>query len=325
MLLPSHHIFCGGDYCVPFARLAAHCLNYYCPVELRPMLRIYIHVDGLTKLNDSKVCAWFSELPQTWVINRAFGIKNPKKIPGHWHQIMVNMTAQRFSVEDNITIVDADFFLTSSRWFSIAEGIQQDDFSLSYELRTDRTVELNNQQFHGIRTHFFTIKPTLHSSINTQRFTKDEKALSSFQARYPHVEFYMRKALDSMVISSLEAQLLGYAVHDIKDKMDGLHIGGVSHINTKKLANTLEPSMRHAWLERLLLHRATLALFDQLGWDNFVDPLYRRRIADFDARIEKLGLAKELDQIASQSADLERLSNLGQIIIQDPYDSNLSC
>lgn len=283
--LPSIHIFCAGEYCVPYARYAMECLYRNTPEDLQERLRVYVHADAIPKGKEEGVSNFLRFRPGISVMHRCFGIKNPKKIAGIWHQRMVNQVAQRHSHEPNIVVLDADFFLTSNRWVDVFSDIELGTFSLSYEMRTDRYATRNEERFDSIRTYLFSINPHQHTLINQQDFSKDTTATDHLALQFPDARIHLEKVLDSMVSVSLKAQLMGYIVEDVKDRIDGIHIGGVSHISHRKINKGQDETWLNIWRERYLMHEIMVALFHYRGWGNYIEKQYLDRLTSLRNRL----------------------------------------
>ncbi|MGL5631140.1 MAG: hypothetical protein ACRDD3_02170, partial [Azovibrio sp.] len=92
--LPSHHILCAGTYSPVFARLAAESALASCPPELRGELRLFIHVDGVAGRVRADLMDWLREIPGVTLSYGMFGILPGDRIPGKWHQVMLNDTCK---------------------------------------------------------------------------------------------------------------------------------------------------------------------------------------------------------------------------------------
>jgi len=283
--IPSHHIFCAGDHTVPFAALCA--LNLSRIFDGDPALRVYVHVDGLDYFKPAEVASFLAALPNTRVTCGLFGIRNSRRIPGRWHQIMVNETSRRFAHEGIAAFVDADFYLLDEAWPGLLPRARQPDlYCLTHKTRLARRAIVNGRSCNPIKTQLFALQLGLHQNLTTQRWNKDPKTIPRLKRKYPHVRFEIEEDMDSMVGASLEAQILGYRVEDVSAQCGAAHIGGFSHISAGKL-HSMGARKIPMWLQRLRVNNRARRLFRNLGWDSFLDPRYERKLTDMIAHVEK--------------------------------------
>lgn len=279
--LCSHHIFCAGDRTIPYARLSAMCIYWYCPEYLRANLKIYIHLDGLS-VDVNETAEWLTQVPCTETTIGLFGIKANETVSGKFHQAMINTIAKLFSHESVIAFIDADCFLIDHSWH---EATFEHDPSLDYShipgFKGETIAVYQNRQYRKMRTTLFTLTPSLHNSICEQKFNQDRSAYEKLPKEFPDVHFETIKQMDTMVSSSLKAQLLGYQIKSLGRAIRFIHVGGFSYMPSKKLQQFKTRLERlDMWLNRLRLNTRVLEFFYQLGWENRVSPSYAFRIEE---------------------------------------------
>ncbi len=298
MSLPSHHILCAGPYTVPFARLAAESALASCPESMRKGLRLHIHLDSILWWHRNRIRRWLSEVPGVEVTYGLFGIRPGDKIPGKWHQRMVNKVAQTFSSEPHVAFIDADFFIADAGWWQACEAHTDADlYALSVGLRTNRHMRIDSKTLHPIKTHLFSLQPEAHCRWNTQTFTRDMASAEQLVRDYPQAEIELGKGLDSMVIGSLIAQAQGMRVLDVEPLMTGCHVGGFSHIKKSKLTgDNRVPQELDNWLARLRLINRVLGLMQARGWTRFIESGHRKRVAQATAFVKSTPQLSERQQ-----------------------------
>jgi hypothetical protein len=284
--LPSHHILCAGTYTPVFARLAAEAAIRACPAQLRPDFRLFIHVDGVAGRSRANLMAWLREVPGVEVTYGLFGILAQDRIPGKWHQLMINDLVREFSNEPHLAFVDADLFVSGQAWWNDCLSRLGDDvFALSAGLRENRCMSIDGRSFFPIKTNLFTLNTAAHGELNQQRFSKDARALALLRKEYPRSSL-VAPNIDSMIAVSLRAQARGLQVIDIDERIDYCHVGGFSHLSTNKFLGFEAPENRpviEAWLVRLRLLTRVLNHFLAQGWGIFVDRDYRGKIEQAQA------------------------------------------
>lgn len=299
--LPSHHIFCAGSYTPIFARLAAESVLASCPAGLRSELRLFIHVDGVAARARPALLEWLREIPGVEVTYGLFGILSRDRIPGKWHQVMINDIVRLFRSEPHLAFVDADLFLAADAWWQLCQHNLSDDlFALSAGLRQNRQLLLGGARYCPIKTNLFTLNTRAYLDLNLQRFNKDERALVLLRQEYPQGRLDAPN-IDTLIAASLRAQAHGLRVEDVDGRVDYCHVGGFSHLRVNKFQGYEAPENRatiEAWLARLRLLSRVLELFLARGWGAFVDQEYRRNVEQ--ARIlvrDNPVLGRMLDQV----------------------------
>lgn len=276
--LPSHHILCAGTYSPVFARLAAESALAACPAELRPDFRLFIHVDGIRAGRRADYCAWLKEIPGVEVTYGRFGILSRDRIPGKWHQVMINDIVRDFSTEKNVAFIDADLFMAGHGWFeALQRNLAERVFSVTVGLRPFARFERGGEVFQSIRTQLFTVNTALYRQLNTQRCNKDARAVHGLRTEYPDLHFSIERP-DTMIVSSLRAQAQGLAVIDVRDQVRCCHVGGFSHMGYNKFHDFERPDRRQTvtgLLGQARLLSSVLEFFDRQGWGRFVDQGYR--------------------------------------------------
>lgn len=280
--LPSHHIFCAGTYTPVFARLAAEAAIQACPPEMRDDFRLYIHVDGVAGRVRANLMAWLREVPGIEVTYGLFGIVSQDRIPGKWHQVMINDVVRQFQSERHIAFIDADLFISNSAWWRLCqEELAPDVYSLTAGIRANRQMVLDGKLFFPIKTNLFTLNVEAHMRLNKQRFNKDVRALDLLSKSYPDAELQAPN-IDTLIAGSLVAQAEGFRVINVDEKLAYCHVGGFSHLRTNKFFGFEAPENRptiEAWLARLRLLTRVLDHFLARGWENFVDKDYQKNIS----------------------------------------------
>lgn len=282
MPLPSHHILCAGPYTVPFARLAAESALASCPQALRKELKLYIHLDSILWWKRRRTIDWLSSIDGVEVTFGRFGIRPGAKIPGYWHQRMINTVAAEFQHERHLAFIDADYFIADERWWRTCLEYDQDDvYAITVGLRTNRHLSDDCHCWYPIKTNLFTLHPQLHQRFNRQHFNKDMSAVERFEQEYPGLELDLGKGLDTMVMGSLIAQKESYRVLDIEHEVGGCHVGGFSHIKKSKLVSDNKvPSEHNNWITRVRLINRVLKTMQIKGWDRFIDRKHQARVEE---------------------------------------------
>lgn len=277
-VLPSHHILCGGTYSPVFARLAAESALAACPPELRSSFRLFIHMDGIHSGKRAEYRAWLREIEGVEITYGRFGILSRDRIPGKWHQVMVNDIVRDFSAEPHVAFIDADLFLIGPGWFDAVRSRLGDSvFSLTVGQRPFASFAKAGREYQAIRTQLFTVNTSLYRQMNTQRYSKDRRALRSLQQEFPDLKFAVERP-DSMITPSLRAQALGHRVTDVRDEVECCHVGGFSHLGSNKFHDFELPQRRKTisgLLGQARLLSTVLKFFDEQGWGKFVDQDYR--------------------------------------------------
>lgn len=276
--LPSHHILCAGTYSPVFARLAAECALAACPPELRSSFRLYIHMDGIRSSQRGEYRAWLREIDGVEITYGRFGILSRDRIPGKWHQVMVNDIVRDFAAEPHVAFIDADLFLAGRGWFDAVRSRLEDSiFCLTVGQRPFASFALAGRECQAIRTQLFTVNTGLYHQLNTQRCSKDRRALQSLRQEFPDLGFAIERP-DSMIVPSLRAQAFGHAVIDVCEEVEYCHVGGFSHLGSNKFHDADRPERRNSILGLLgqaRLLSTVLKFFDEQGWGKFVDQHYR--------------------------------------------------
>lgn len=295
-LLPSHHIFAAGLYSPVFARLAAEAAWRSCPPAWRTQLKLYIHVDGVPAARRPDILAWLREAPGVEVSYGLFGILPFDRIPGKWHQVMVNDTVRRFGQEARLAFLDADLFLVDDTWWQHCVPPPADPtYALSLGLRHNSTLTLDGQCFAAMKTQLFTLDTALHRQLITQRFNKDARALDHLRREFPQARIAVN-AVDTQIVPSLQAQARGHRVIDLSGDIAHCHVGGYSHLKAEKFRDHANPARRASILGLLGQARllpAVLATFDRLGWGRFVDPAYRHDVDRLHAYLQSVPALRE--------------------------------
>lgn len=278
--VPTHHILCAGPYTAPFARLAAEAALASCPDGLRDKLRLFIHVDAIDATRREDVRRWLGEVPGVEVSYGLFGIAPGDRIPGKWHQTMVNDVVRTFRTEKHVAFIDADLFIDGPGWWDCCPALLADDvYALTVGLRDTRRA--GGQV--AIKTNLFTVNTALHLALNQQRFTKDEKALRHLKRELSGLDIDVGRGLDSMVLGSLRAQSHGKRVIDVEDRVSACHVGGFSHIKASKFSGKGEQATDEVvdtWVRRVRLIARVMSIFRERGWDGFVDPQHAAIVAN---------------------------------------------
>lgn len=275
--LPSHHILCAGTYSPVFARLAAESALAACPENLRSDFRLFIHVDGIRSGLRAEYQAWLKEIPGVEITYGRFGILSRDRIPGKWHQVMINDIVRDFASEPNVAFIDADLFMSGEGWFDALQQLTEKVFSLTVGLRPFANFEWEGEIRQAIRTQLFTVNTALYRQLNTQRCNKDRRAVHGLRAEYPAIRFSIERP-DTMIVSSLRAQAQGHAVIDVADGVRCCHVGGFSHMGYNKFHDFERPERRKTvtgLLGQARLLSSVLEFFDRQGWGRFVDQGYR--------------------------------------------------
>lgn len=294
--LPSHHIFCAGTYTPVFARLAAESALHACPPELRKDFRLYIHVDGVASDVRASLLAWLREVPGVEVTYGLFGILPFDRIPGKWHQVMINDIVRRFQTEPHLAFIDADLFVSDDSWWRHCQTLLADDvYALSVGLRPRSTFQQADRQAVAMKTNLFTLNTQLHREYAYQRYNKDARALKLLQDEFPAAEIAVN-AIDTQIANSLNAQAHGYKVIDLAGHVPHCHIGGFSHLKAGKFKDynnpERQPSIRGLLTQARFLPRV-IAYFDQRGWADRVEPTYRREVGEMLAFINSVPWLRE--------------------------------
>lgn len=280
-LLPSHHILCAGTYSPVFARLAAECALASCPSEQRQDFRLYIHVDGLARKARQDLLAWLGEIPGVTLSYGMFGILPQDRIPGKWHQTMINDVVKHFRTESHLAFIDADLFLADDSWW--VTGLSQlaaDVYAVTVGLRRWATMTHDGRDFHAQTTNLFTLNTAAHLALNHQQCNKDRRAMRRLQQDYSQANFAVER-VDTLIVASLRAQAEGMRVIDVEDRITHCHVGGFSHLGLHKFHNYEAPERRpmiDSLLGRFRLLSAVLDYFDSRGWGRFVESGYRHNV-----------------------------------------------
>lgn len=299
--LPSHHIVAFRPATVPFARLAARCLCHFCPKERREHFKIFIHADKFPADEKDSLIAFLSEEPNVTVTygigsfppdrriltKRGFKWRDMSPAPGG-HQRGINNVIQLFSGEERIAFVDADLFLVDDAWFTeIADQRNPREYAITRGQRQE-SVSSGNDTFLAIRTELFCLHVGFQKAINLQRENIDQDGYAALLHRFPAARIDLPR-LDTMLLDSLHAQLVGYSIRNVERDDMAVHIGGISHLNRAYLQDPkgtgtdfLPDSL---WIRRLRLHLRTITLFEALGWNLFIAREYSDRIKDIQAAV----------------------------------------
>jgi len=278
----SHHILCAGDYSIPYARLSAECLA-------RTLgCRIYVHLDGLKQETARNAAGWLAEVPGTHPTCGIFGVKTGEKIPGFWHQRMVNRVCELFSSEPALAVVDADFFLTRQDWGkNLGQASLPDVYSVASQMRLRRTTTFAGKTYSPVNTILFTLRPRLHLDLNRQDKSKDAAWVRELEREFPGARIDTGHQIDSMMHASFRAQLLGYRILNLAPATLGCHVGGFSHMKPSKLAAT-ESERFETWIRRVRLSRAVWNYMEKRGWDLFLTPHMKQNLLSCEDTINKL-------------------------------------
>lgn len=294
---PSHHIFSAGTYTPVFARLAAETALKACPAEWRRDFRLYIHVDGVASSVRPDLLAWLREIPGVEVTYGLFGILPVDRIPGKWHQVMINDVVRRFRQEKHLAFIDADLFVQDDRWWQqCRQHLGDDVYALTAGLRPKSTLVLGEQPCVAMKTNLFTLNTQVHLELNEQRFNKDQRALDNLRREFPKARIEVN-AVDTQICASLRAQAHGYKVLDVE--VPHCHIGGFSHLKAGKFKDYQNPERQTSI--RGLLGQArflpkVIAYFDRRGWGRFVEAGYRQDIGQMLAYIDSITPLRETMQ-----------------------------
>lgn len=294
---PSHHIFSAGTYTPVFARLAAETALKACLAEFRRDFRLYIHVDGVASSVRSGLLAWLREIPGVEVTYGMFGILPFDRIPGKWHQVMVNDVVARFQGEKHLAFIDADLFVQDDSWWQqCRQHLDDDVYALTVGLRPKSTLTLGEQHYVAMKTNLFTLNTQAHLELNRQRYTKDNRALELLRREFPKGQLNVN-AVDSLIGGSLRAQAHGYKVLDVEAEVPHCHIGGFSHLKAGKFKDYQNPERKDS--VRGLLGQArflpkVIAYFDHRGWGSFVEAGYRRDVGQMLAYIDSIAPLREM-------------------------------
>lgn len=299
--LPSHHILCAGTYSPVFARLAAEAALHACPEDHRQDFRLFIHVDGVAASQRPDLMAWLREIPGVEVTYGLFGILASDRIPGKWHQVMINDVVREFRAELHLAFLDADLYLADGGWWKqMRERLADDVYALTVGVRPKSVITVSGRTFVAMRTNLFTLNTRLHAEINEQRCNKDERALVRLQREFPEGELAVN-AIDTQIAASLKAQARGHSVLDVADHVRCCHIGGFSHLKAGKFKDYQDParlpSIRGLLGQARLLARV-IDYFDGRGWARFVEPAFRRDVAAMLRYIESIEVLRQI--MASQ-------------------------
>lgn len=299
--MPSHHILCAGPYTVPFARLAAESAIASCPSELRSRLALYIHVDAVAEPLRTKVIEWLGEIPGVRVTYGLFGIRPGDRIPGKWHQTMVNDVVNLCVHEEHIAFIDADLFIDGPAWWdAVSQQLEAGIYSLSVGMRDTRTLTCSGQVFSGIKTNLFTLNTAVHRQYNPQRFTKDFAAQDRLVRELPGAELDIGRGIDSMVLGSLAAQARGYRVVDLDNCIPHCHVGGFSHIKPEKFTGRGGASQEQTdiWLCRVRLINRVIDYMRARDWLGYLDPEHLNIVAETSALVDgRADLRERLPQL----------------------------
>lgn len=279
--VPSHHILCAGTYSPVFARLAAECALAACPDALRPDFRLYIHVDGVAGKVRADLLAWLGEIPGVELSYGLFGILPQDRIPGKWHQTMVNDVVRQFSNEPHVAFIDADLFLVDDAWWNVGlRALAADVYSVTVGLRPWAAMTLHERHHVATTTNLFTVNTAAHLGMRLQTCSKDRRALRQLKADYAAASFAIERP-DSQVVNSLRAQARGLRVMDVDAQVPHCHVGGFSHLGLHKFYDFASAERRpviDSLLGRFRLLSAVLDYFDARGWATRVDRGYRNNV-----------------------------------------------
>lgn len=288
--LPSHHIFCAGTYTPVFARLAAEAALRACPPDLRRDFRLFIHVDGVAARSRADLMAWLREIPGVEVTYGLFGILANDRIPGKWHQVMINDVVREFGREPHLAFIDADLFVVDGSWWQqCRQHLADDVYAVTVGLRKNSAMAFNGKIHTAIRTNLFSLNTAAHNRLNQQRFNKDIRATEFLRAEYPDASFELGN-MDTMISGSLRAQAHGFRIVDVMENVPHCHIGGFSHLKAEKFKDYEKPERLHSirgLLAQARLLARVLEHFDRSGWGNRVDQAYRENVAHMTAFINE--------------------------------------
>lgn len=294
--LPSHHIFCAGTYTAVFARLAAESALAACPPAMRPDFSLYIHVDGVAAKGRQSLMDWLAEIPGVQVTYGMFGILPHDRIPGKWHQVMINDVVRRFASESHLAFIDADLFIGDDEWWNLCRArLAPDVYALTAGLRQNRHMVLNGETYFPIKTNLFTLNTSAHLALNTQGFNKDARALALLKDEFPDADL-VAPNIDTLIAGSLRAQAHGLSVVNVDDDVSYCHVGGFSHLGVNKFNGFDSPENRRtveSWLGRLRVMTKVLDHFLAIGWERFVDPDYRLNIERARQFVEQTPLLRQ--------------------------------
>lgn len=313
--LPSHHILCAGTYSPVFARLAAEAALAACPPELRRDFRLFIHVDGVASRVRGDLMAWLREIPGVELTYGLFGILSQDRIPGKWHQVMINDIVREFRDEPHLAFIDADLFLVDDAWWNALSGQLADDlYALTVGLRKNSTLTLGSSTFSAIRTNLFSLNTRLHSQLNEQRFNKDGRAAAHLRTEFPNGHLELGN-IDTMIGGSLRAQAHGFRVIDVQEQVRHCHIGGFSHLKASKFKDFSNPARLQS-IQGLLSQARFLPkvidYFDHRGWSRLVDAPYRHDVAamlQYIDSIPELRTLKEALPISAREQIFEEVTH----------------
>jgi hypothetical protein len=299
--LPSHHILCAGTYSPVFARLAAETALQACPEDLRKDFRLFIHVDGVAAPERPNLLAWLREIPRVEVTYGLFGILSRDRIPGKWHQVMINDVVREFRSEPHLAFIDADLYLADESWWrQLSAHLSDELYALTVGVRPQSTLTIDGRSFVAMRTNLFTVNTRLHIDLNQQRYSKDERALRLLRREFPNAILDVN-AMDSQIGASLRAQAHGFSIRNVADDVPCCHIGGFSHLKAGKFKDYENParlpSIRGLLGQARFLPRV-IDYFDGRGWSRFVEPSFRRDVAAMLKYIESIEVLRDI--MASQ-------------------------
>lgn len=311
--MPSHHILCAGTYSPVFARLAAESALAACPPELRADFRLFIHVDGVAGRARTELMSWLSEIPGVELTYGLFGILSRDRIPGKWHQVMINDIVEEFSDEPHLVFLDADFFLLDRAWFDLLSAhLGESVYSVSVGTRSFARFKLGEVEHQAIKTQLFSVNTSLHRRLNLQRSSQDQSAFDSLEKEFPDIHFVIERP-DSMISASLRAQALGYRVVNVLDQVAHCHVGGFSHLAYNKFHDYDKPERRVIIVDlvgRARLLSAVLRFFDGCGWGRFVDEKYRANEARMRSFIQSHHTLLELSKTTPPTSNEQAFHEL---------------
>jgi len=230
-----------------------------------------------------ELLAWLREIPGVEVTYGLFGILSRDRIPGKWHQVMINDVVRQFRQEKHLAFVDADLFVAGDAWWRLCQAELNDGvYALSAGIRSNRHLDVDGRRLFPIKTNLFTLNTAAHLALNEQRFNKDERALTRLAQEFPAATLAAPN-VDTLIAGSLRAQARGLAVIDVDDRVDYCHVGGFSHLRINKFKGFDAPENWPtilAWLSRLRLLTRVLDHFLARGWDAFIDGEYRRNVEE---------------------------------------------
>jgi hypothetical protein len=226
-----------------------------------------------------------------------FGILPFDRIPGKWHQVMVNDVVARFQGEKHLAFIDADLFVQDDRWWQqCRQHLADDVYALTVGLRPKSTLTLGEQHYVAMKTNLFTLNTQAHLELNRQRYTKDNRAMELLRREFPKGQLNVN-AVDSLIGGSLRAQAHGYKVLDVEAEVPHCHIGGFSHLKAGKFKDYQNPERKDS--VRGLLGQArflpkVIAYFDHRGWGSYVEAGYRRDVGQMLAYIDSIAPLREM-------------------------------